>query len=248
MYSKALVRSKEKRLDGLGLLKEVIQLVRVTRPLDKLPQRRDGFGAPPVFGTLLNNLFGDGSIFEAFSSALGSSESQIKEVELAVDILNILVFYQGPERLRTHLASEGRCIAPPTSDSDRICWKPGSSLFTALLFVFERYESTRVQMFTLLKEIFKVPLGHVRIRFYFAPWGSRAAHAGVTDLCDGRAPSFLFSPIRMTNSLACCTRTTSLGCCSHSNTPLSTMSPYYSRCKTASWSFSRFAPKPMDTV
>uniref|UniRef100_K3WLA1 Serine/threonine-protein phosphatase 4 regulatory subunit 3-like central domain-containing protein n=1 Tax=Globisporangium ultimum (strain ATCC 200006 / CBS 805.95 / DAOM BR144) TaxID=431595 RepID=K3WLA1_GLOUD len=157
---KSLVRDKEKRLDGLGLLKEVIQLVRVTRPLDKLPQRRDGFGAPPVFGTLINNLFGDGSVFEAFGSILGSSESQLQEVELAVDILNILVFYQGPERLRTHLASEGRCIAPPTSDKDRICWKPGSSLFTALLHVFERYESTRVQMFTLLKEIFKVPLGH----------------------------------------------------------------------------------------
>ncbi|KAF1331512.1 Serine/threonine-protein phosphatase 4 regulatory subunit, partial [Globisporangium splendens] len=161
MLRKSLVRDKAKRLDGLGLLKEVIQLVRVTRPLDKLPQRRDGFGAPPVFGTLINNLFGDGFIFEAFSSILGSSESQLQEVELAVDILNILVFYQGPERLRTHLASEGRCIAPPTSDKDRICWKPSSSLFTALLYVFERYESTRVQMFTLLKEIFKVPLGHL---------------------------------------------------------------------------------------
>lgn len=159
--SKELIRDKEKRLDGLGLLKEVIQLVRITRPLDKLPQRRDGFGAPPVFGTLINNLFGDGSIFEAFSTVLGSPESEIKEIELAVDILNILVFYQGPERLRTHLASEGRCVAPPSSDKDRIAWKSGSSLFTALLFVFERYESTRVQMFTLLREIFKVPLGHV---------------------------------------------------------------------------------------
>lgn len=159
--SKGLIRDKEKRLDGLGLLKEVIQLVRITRPLDKLPQRRDGFGAPPVFGTLINNLFGDGAIFEAFSTVLGSPESEIKEIELAVDILNILVFYQGPERLRTHLASEGRCVAPPSSDKDRITWKAGSSLFTALLFVFERYESTRVQMFTLLREIFKVPLGHV---------------------------------------------------------------------------------------
>lgn len=159
--SKGLIRDKEKRLDGLGLLKEVIQLVRITRPLDKLPQRRDGFGAPPVFGTLINNLFGDGSIFEAFSTILGSPESEIKEIELAVDILNILVFYQGPERLRTHLASEGRCVAPPSSDKDRIAWKSGSSLFTALLFVFEQYESTRVQMFTLLREIFKVPLGHV---------------------------------------------------------------------------------------
>lgn len=160
--SKELIRGNEKRLSGLGLLKEVIQLVRVTRPLDKLPQRRDGFGAPPVFGTLINNLFGDGAIFEAFSAVLGAPESDVAEVELAVDILNILVFYQGPERLRTHLASEGRCVAPPASDKDHIVWKSGSSLFTALLFVFERYESTRVQMFTLLKEIFKVPLGHVR--------------------------------------------------------------------------------------
>lgn len=134
----------------------------MTRPLDKLPQRRDGFGAPPVFGTLINNLFGDGAIFDAFGAVLGSSESEMNEIELAVDIMNILVFYQGPERLRSHLASEGRCVAPPVSDHDRIAWKSGSSLFTALLLVFERYESTRVQMFTLLKEIFKVPLGHVR--------------------------------------------------------------------------------------
>ncbi|TMW57174.1 hypothetical protein Poli38472_003099 [Pythium oligandrum] len=156
---KELIQKPETRLDGLGLLKEIIQLVRVTRPLDKLPQlRRDGFGAPPVFGTLINNLFGDGAIFESFSVVLGASDSKTKEIELALDILNTLVFYQGPERLRTHLASEGKCIAPPTSEKERIAWKPGSSLFTALIYVFERYEPTRVQIFTLLKEIFKVSL------------------------------------------------------------------------------------------
>ncbi|GLD96332.1 hypothetical protein PINS_up005015 [Pythium insidiosum] len=156
---KDLVRNIDTQLNGLGLLKEVIQLVRITRPLDKLPQpRRDAFGAPPVFGQLINNLFGDGALFEAFSVILGSIESSIRAVELALDILNVLVFYQGPERLRTYLASEGKCIAPPTSDKDRIQWKPGASLFTALIFAFERYEPTRVQMFTLLKEIFKVSL------------------------------------------------------------------------------------------
>ncbi|KAJ0411630.1 hypothetical protein ATCC90586_004099 [Pythium insidiosum] len=156
---KDLVRNDDTRLNGLGLLKEVIQLVRVTRPLDKMPQpRRDAYGAPPVFGQLINNLFGDGALFESFSVILGSTESKMQAVELALDILNVLVFYQGPERLRTYLASEGKCIAPPTSDKDRIQWKPGASLFTALIFAFERYEPTRVQMFTLLKEIFKVSL------------------------------------------------------------------------------------------
>ncbi|RLN70162.1 hypothetical protein BBJ28_00000273 [Nothophytophthora sp. Chile5] len=156
-----LIRGKDKRLDGLGLLKAIIQLVRVTRPLDRLPQpRRDLFGAPPLFGTLLTNLFGDGELFEILGIVLGSPDSNPKEIALAVDILNVLVFFQGPDRLRTYLASEGKCIAAPTSDKDRIAWTPGSSLFTALLFVFERYESTRVQMFTLLREIFRVPLAH----------------------------------------------------------------------------------------
>ncbi|RLN73134.1 hypothetical protein BBJ28_00002796 [Nothophytophthora sp. Chile5] len=156
-----LIRGKSKRLDGLGLLKAIIQLVRVTRPLDRLPQpRRDLFGAPSLFGTLITNLFGDGELFEALGIVLGSPDSNPKEIALAVDILNVLVFFQGPDRLRTYLASEGKCIAAPTSDKDRIAWTPESSLFTALLFVFERYESTRVQMFTLLREIFRVPLAH----------------------------------------------------------------------------------------
>ncbi|DAZ97676.1 TPA: hypothetical protein N0F65_009677 [Lagenidium giganteum] len=158
---KEIIRDEEKRLGGLGLLREIIQLVRVTRPLDKLPQQRHNmFGGMPVFGTLINNLFGDGAIFEGFSMILGSPDSKIEEVELVLDILNILVFYQGPERLRTYLSSEGKCITAPRNDHERITWKAGSSLFTALIFVFERYEPTRAQMFTLLKEIFKLPLGH----------------------------------------------------------------------------------------
>lgn len=154
--------SKEKRKDGLGLLKAIINLVKVTKPVDRLPQRRDPFGAPPVFGSLIGNLFGDGDLFAAFAPVLGSPESKPEEIALAVDILNVLVFYQGPDRLRTYLASEGKCIPAPTSDKERISWTEDSSLFTALLIVFERDEPMRIQLFNLLREIFRVPLAHVR--------------------------------------------------------------------------------------
>lgn len=137
--------------------------MRVTKPLDKQPQpRRDLMIAPPLFGALIDHLFDDGSLFEAFGTVFGSEDSQLEEVSLALDILNTLVFSQGPERVRTYLASEGKCISPPTSESDRIVWKQGSSsLFAALLLVFEKYEQTRIQMFTLLREIFRIPLGQV---------------------------------------------------------------------------------------
>jgi hypothetical protein len=146
------------------LLKEVLRLVRTTRPLDRFaPQRRDGpFGPPPAFGELVENLFGDGTLFEAFGGILGGADSSIKDITQVVDILNALLVYQGPDRLRAYLASEGKCVAPPTSDKDRLAWKQGSSLFTALLVVFERLESTRVQLFTLLREVFRIPLGQVQ--------------------------------------------------------------------------------------
>ncbi|GMF61643.1 unnamed protein product [Phytophthora fragariaefolia] len=137
---KELVSTKEKRMDGLGLLKAIINLVRVTKPVDRLPQRRDPFGAPPVFGSLIGNLFGDGELFAAFAPVLGSPDSKPEEVALAVDILNVLVFYQGPDKLRAYLASEGKCIPAPTSDKERIAWTEDSSLFTAMLIVFERDE------------------------------------------------------------------------------------------------------------
>ncbi|KAG6617497.1 putative serine/threonine-protein phosphatase 4 regulatory subunit [Phytophthora cinnamomi] len=156
---KEFVSIKEKRKDGLGLLKAIINLVRVTKPVDR-PQRRDPFGAPPVFGSLIGNLFSDGELFAAFGTALGSPESKPEEVALAVDILNVLVFYQGPDRLRSYLASEGKCIPAPTSDKERITWTEDSSLFTALLIVFERDEPMRSQLFNLLREIFRVPLAH----------------------------------------------------------------------------------------
>ncbi|KAG7384157.1 Platinum sensitivity protein [Phytophthora pseudosyringae] len=155
---KDLVSSEDTRLDGLGLLKAIISLVRVTKPLDR-PQRRDPFGAPPVFGSLIGNLFGDGELFAAFAAVLGSPDSKAKEIALAMDILNVLVFYQGPDRLRSYLASEGKCVPAPTSDKERITWTPESSLFTALLVVFERDEPMRIQLFNLLREIFRVPLG-----------------------------------------------------------------------------------------
>ncbi|KAE9028346.1 hypothetical protein PR001_g10294 [Phytophthora rubi] len=157
---KELVSSKEKRMEGLGLLKAIINLVRVTKPVDRLPQRRDPFGAPPVFGSLIGNLFSDGDLFAAFATVLGSPDSKPEEVATAVDILNVLVFYQGPDRLRTYLASEGKCIPAPTSDKERITWTADSSLFTALLIVFERDEPMRIQLSNLLREIFRVPLAH----------------------------------------------------------------------------------------
>ncbi|KAJ8524943.1 hypothetical protein ON010_g16173 [Phytophthora cinnamomi] len=158
-HCKEFVSIKEKRKDGLGLLKAIINLVRVTKPVDR-PQRRDPFGAPPVFGSLIGNLFSDGELFAAFGTALGSPGSKPEEVALAVDILNVLVFYQGPDRLRSYLASEGKCIPAPTSDKERITWTEDSSLFTALLIVFERDEPMRSQLFNLLREIFRVPLAH----------------------------------------------------------------------------------------
>ncbi|KAF4323046.1 hypothetical protein BBO99_00003388 [Phytophthora kernoviae] len=158
---KDLIRSDDKRLDGLGLLKAIINLVRVTKPIDKLSQpRREPFGAPPVFSSLIGNLFGGGELFEAFASVMGSPYSKLEEITLAVDILNLLVFFLGPDRLRAYLASEGKCVPAPISDKDRISWGPDSSLFTAMLVAFERYESVRAQMFTLLREIFRLPLAH----------------------------------------------------------------------------------------
>lgn len=142
----------------------MLRLVRTTRPLDRFApqQRRDGlFGPPPAFGELVENLFGDGALFEAFGGILGSPDSTVKDITQAVDILNALLLYQGPDRVRAYLASEGKCVASPTSDKDRLVWKQGSSLFTALLVVFERLESTRVQLFTLLREVFRIPLGQV---------------------------------------------------------------------------------------
>ncbi|KAL4141141.1 hypothetical protein PRNP1_014263 [Phytophthora ramorum] len=155
-----LISSKDKRLDGLGLLKAIIYLIRVTKPIDRPPQRRDPFGPPPVFGSLIGNLFGDGEVFGAFAAVLGSPDSTSEEISLAVDILNVLVLYQGPDRLRAYLASEGKCIPAPTSDKDRITWTSDSSLFTAMLIVFERDEPMRIQLFNLLREIFRVPIGH----------------------------------------------------------------------------------------
>ncbi|OWZ09858.1 Serine/threonine-protein phosphatase [Phytophthora megakarya] len=155
--TKELVSSKEKRTDGLGLLKAIINLVRVTKPIDR-PPRREPFGAPPVFGSLIGNLFGDGELLGAFAPVLGSPDSTPDEIALAVDILSTLVLYQGPEKLRTYLASEGKCVRAPASDEDHISWTADSSLFTALLIVFERDEPLRIQLFNLLREIFRVPL------------------------------------------------------------------------------------------
>ncbi|KAI9993567.1 hypothetical protein PInf_015690 [Phytophthora infestans] len=155
---KDLVTSEDKRLEGLGLLKAIISLARVTKPVDR-PQRREPFGAPPIFASLIDDLFGDGELYVAFSTILGSCDSKLEEVALSVDILNMLVVYRGPDMLRSYLASEGKCIPAPTSDKERIMWTPDSSLFTALLVVFERNEPTRIQLFNLLREIFRVPLG-----------------------------------------------------------------------------------------
>ncbi|KAL3663084.1 hypothetical protein V7S43_012024 [Phytophthora oleae] len=155
---KDLISSQDKRLDGLGLLKAIIHLVRVTKPMDR-PQRRDLAGPPSVFSSLIGNIFDDGELFAAFTDVLGSPDSKTEEIALAVDILNVLVFYQGPDRLRAYLASEGKCIPAPTSDKEHIAWKPDSSLFTALLVIFEYNEPMRIQVFNLLREIFRVPLG-----------------------------------------------------------------------------------------
>ncbi|KUF95255.1 Ubiquitin fusion degradation protein 1 [Phytophthora nicotianae] len=171
---KDLVSSSDKRVDGLGLLKAIISMARVTKPLDR-PQRREPFGARPVFGSFIDDLFSDGELFAAFGTILGSPDSKPMEVALAVDILNMLVVYQGPDRLRSYLASEGKCIPAPASDKERITWTPDSSLFTALLVVFERNEPLRIQLFNLLREIFRVPLGqtnltslveHIYTKFY----------------------------------------------------------------------------------
>eukprot|EP00644_Phytophthora_capsici_P007006 jgi/Phyca11/542182/estExt2_Genewise1Plus.C_PHYCAscaffold_80616 len=155
---KDLISSKDKRLDGLGLLKAIINLVRVTKPLDR-PQRRDLSGPPSVFSSIIGNFFDDGELFAVFADVLGSPDSKAEEIALGVEILNVLVFYQGPDRLRAYLASEGKCIPAPTSDKEQIAWKPDSSLFTALLVVFEYNEPMRIQVFNLLREIFRVPLG-----------------------------------------------------------------------------------------
>ena len=158
--SKDLIVSKDKRLDGLGLLKAILNLIRVTKPLDR-SVRREPFGAPPVFGSLIGSFFDDGEIFASFAAVLGSPDSTSEEIALAVDILNALVFYQGPDRLRSYLASEGKCVPAPSSDNDRIVWTPESSLFTALLLVFERDEPMRIQLLNLLRGIFCVPLAQV---------------------------------------------------------------------------------------
>lgn len=155
---KDLVISKDKRFEGLGLLRAIINLVRVTKPIDKA-QRRDAPGTPPVFNSLISDLFGNGELFAAFATILGSSSSNAEDVTLAVDILNVLVVYQSPDNLRSYLASEGKCIPAPASDKERITWTSDSSLFTALLVVFERDEALRIQLVNLLREVFRVPLG-----------------------------------------------------------------------------------------
>ncbi|KAI9905640.1 hypothetical protein PsorP6_014218 [Peronosclerospora sorghi] len=157
VVSNGLIASNEKRKEGLGLLRAVMNLIRVTKPLEK-PQRRDQSGNSPVFGSLIGSLFGDGEIFAAFAAILGSPDSNSEETSLTLDILNVLVFYYGPDGLRAYLASEGKCIRAPTSDTERIAWTPGSSLFTALLVVFERDEPMRIQLFSILREIFRVSL------------------------------------------------------------------------------------------
>uniref|UniRef100_M4BLY6 Serine/threonine-protein phosphatase 4 regulatory subunit 3-like central domain-containing protein n=1 Tax=Hyaloperonospora arabidopsidis (strain Emoy2) TaxID=559515 RepID=M4BLY6_HYAAE len=157
---KELVASHDKRQDGLGLLKAIINLTRVTKRLDR-PQRREPFGALPVFSSLIDTLFGDGKLFAAFVAILGSSDSKAEEVASVVDILNVLVFYLGPDRLRAYLASEGKCVPVPAFDDERIAWTSESSLFTALLVVFERDEPLRIQLFNLLREVFRVPQGQV---------------------------------------------------------------------------------------
>ncbi|GMF13791.1 unnamed protein product [Phytophthora lilii] len=198
---KELIASTDKRLDGLGLLKAIINLVRVTKPVDRQAQRRDPFGAPPVFSSLIGNLFGDGELFGAFAPVLGSPESKPEEIALAVDILNVLVFYQGPDRLRAYLASEGKCIPAPTSDKERIAWTPDSSLFTAMLIVFERDEPMRIQLSNLLREIFRVPLGHVRLQKKItSPVNSAVTDAVFVRACAVRAEAF-FSRFLIQNDL-----------------------------------------------
>jgi hypothetical protein len=177
--SKQKIKDKGTCYDGLKLLKEIIQLVRITRPLDRHSQpRREALGAGPgagagaggpsaIFGTLINGLFHDGNVFENFSVILGTPESKMEEIALVLEILNLLILYQGPERIRMHLSIEGKCISPPKSDEERIIWKPGASFFTSLVYAFEKYEPTRMQMFSLLKEVFRVPLGNVSLHFRF---------------------------------------------------------------------------------
>ncbi|TDH68271.1 hypothetical protein CCR75_009153 [Bremia lactucae] len=155
---KKLVSNEAKRLEGLGLLKAIINMVRVTKPLDR-PQSRDAFAVQPLFSALVDNLFGDGELYAAFAAVLGLSDSNSGEAAIVMDILTVLVVYQSPEKLRSYLATEGKCIPAPASDKDRITWTVESSLFTALLVVFERDETLRIQVVNLLREIFSVPLG-----------------------------------------------------------------------------------------
>ena len=171
--SKELIASGDKRQDGLGLLKAIIDLTRVTKRLDR-PQRREPFGALPVFSSIIDTLFDDGKLFAAFGAILGSPDSKAGEAASVVDILNVLAFCMGPDRLRAYLASEGKCVLAPTSDDERIAWTPESSLFTALLVVFERDEPLRIQIFNLLREVFRVPQGQVR--------ASKSALLGVLQL------------------------------------------------------------------
>lgn len=159
---KQTVKDPSTRQNGLQLLKEIIDLVRITRPLDRLSQQRRGdpMSPPSVFNNMINSIFANGIMFESFAITLGSPDSKMEEVSFVLEILNSLITYQGPDRLRNYLAVEGKCIAPPKNEDERIVWKPGSSLFTALIFAFEKYEPTRMQMFVLLREVFRVPMGH----------------------------------------------------------------------------------------
>ncbi|KAL4086767.1 hypothetical protein PRIC1_013827 [Phytophthora ramorum] len=95
-----------------------------------------------------------------WKSITGLISSKDKRLDGLGLLKAIIYLIRGPDRLRAYLASEGKCIPAPTSDKDRITWTSDSSLFTAMLIVFERDEPMRIQLFNLLREIFRVPIGH----------------------------------------------------------------------------------------
>lgn len=160
-----VLEGEEKRVDGLKTLREIIMLQQLIGTVDmQLNQQNGNRGGPFIGLTFLNDLFLGGALFNVFGSILGSRvriSNAIEEIELVVEILHMIVVYEGPERLRTHLATEGKCQGSPKTTTDRLEWNPGCSLFSALLVVFEHVESARSQMFTILKEVFRVSLGQV---------------------------------------------------------------------------------------
>nr|CCA20840.1 serine/threonineprotein phosphatase 4 regulatory subunit putative [Albugo laibachii Nc14] len=151
------------RVDGLKTLREIIMLQQLIGTMDmQLHQQNGNRGGTFIGLTLLSDLFVGGALFNIFGSILGSRIRSLdgkEEIELVVEILHMIVAYEGPERLRTHLATEGNCQISPKTSNDLLEWTPGCSLFTALLVVFEHVEPTRSQMFTILKEVFRVSLG-----------------------------------------------------------------------------------------